>query len=77
MGKKVKKANGHDFARSPNGDKQEGQKREDIKNCLNYLEAQAAKAGLTEVAHWIGIARLAASDLPKRNNTDAVKVSPD
>lgn len=77
MGKKVKKANGHDFAQSPNGDKQEGQKREDIKNCLNYLEAQAAKAGLTEVAHWIGIARLAASDLPKGHKADAAKVSPD
>jgi hypothetical protein len=34
----------------------------DIRACLEFLQPQAAKAGLREVAFWIGVARLAAMD---------------
>jgi hypothetical protein len=37
-------------------------KQADIRACLEYLQPQAAKAGLREVAFWIGVARLAASE---------------
>lgn len=34
----------------------------DIRACLDFLQPQAAKAGLREVAFWIGVARLAAAE---------------
>lgn len=34
----------------------------DIRACLEFLQPQAAKAGLREVAFWIGVARLAATE---------------
>jgi len=34
----------------------------DIRTCLEFLQPQAAKAGLREVAFWIGVARLAATE---------------
>jgi len=34
----------------------------DIRACLEFLQPQAAKAGLREVAFWIGVARLAAME---------------
>lgn len=57
MAKSPKRANGHTPVRA----KADLKRCDDIKTCLGYLEVQAAKAGLPEVAHWIGIARLAAS----------------
>jgi hypothetical protein len=38
----------------------------DIRACLDYLQPQAARAGLREVAFWIGVARLAATENESR-----------